>query len=114
MSDGDKHILNVVKQVLNEELKSIVAIFKANQPEESSRIARLVSETIETSLKPVKEHLNNQDVAIAYIQEKLEKLTTDTEPLVEGKKTASNIFRFVGWASPVAIIYGALKWAKIL
>lgn len=114
MSDGDKHILNVVKQVLNEELKSIVAIFQANQPTESSRMARLVSDTIETSLKPIKEHLNNQDVAIADIQTKLQKLTTDTEPLVEGKKTASNIFRFVAWASPLAIIYGALKWAKIL
>lgn len=114
MSEKDKHILNVVKQVLNEELKAIVAVLQANQPTETSRMTRLVSDTIETSLKPIKEHLNNQDVAIAYIQEKLEKLTKDTEPLVEGKKTASNIFRFVGWASPVAIIYGALKWAKIL
>lgn len=114
MSDGDKHILNVVKQVLNEELKSIVAIFQANQPTETSRVTALLKEVVVKELVPVKEHLKNQDVVIKDIQGKLDKLTADTEPLVEGKKTATNIFKFITWSSPLAIIYGLLKWLKII
>ena len=120
MSDKDKHILEVVRQVLNEELNAIVAIFKANQPEESSRMVRLVSDTVKKELEPIIDHLNRQDIEIQEIKstqvktnEKLDKVTTETAPLVEGKNTASSIFKFVAWTSPLAIIYGVLKWLKI-
>lgn len=113
MSEKDKNILNIVRQVLNEELKGIVAILQANQPTETSRMTRLVAETLDKSLVPIKEHLGKQDVIISDIQTKLEKLTNDTEPLVEGKKTASSIFKFITWSSPVAIIYGLYKWLKL-
>lgn len=120
MSDSDKHILAVVKQVLNEELKSIVAIFQANQPTESSRMTRLVSEVVEKAITPVREHLNKQDIEIQEIKsaqeainKKLDKVTKETAPLVEGKNTFSSILKFAIYTSPLALIYGAYKWLNI-
>ena len=114
MSDGEKHILNIVKQVLSEELKSIVAILQANQPTETSKVTRLVSETIEKSLIPIKEHLTNQDIEMGEIKKNLKKLTDDTNPLVEGKNTVSNIFKFILWSVPLGIGYTFLKWLKLM
>lgn len=51
---------------------------------------------------------------IDAVDDKVNSLKTDTAPLVEGKNTFSSIFKFVLWSSPLAIIYGALKWAKLL
>lgn len=58
----------------------------------------------------------NQDMYVALkqtvdtIDMKVNTLTKDTEPLVEGKKAASSIFKFLLWTAPVAIIWGAIKW----
>jgi hypothetical protein len=114
MSDGEKHILNIVRQVLNEELKSIVAILQANQPTESSRMARLVTDIVVKEVKPIMDHLNTQDIEIGEIKKNLTKLTDDTSPLVEGKNTATSIFKFALWSAPIALIYGALKWSKLI
>lgn len=113
MSDNDKHILSLVKQVLNEELRSIVSVFQANQPTETSKVTHLISEVIIRELQPIKEHLSKQDSEIKDIKDKIELLTKDTAPLVEGKKTVSSIFKFVLWGSPIGIVYGFYKWLKL-
>lgn len=111
---SEKDLQALLTKTLNEQLKEIVAVFQANQPTETSRVTALLKEVVVKELVPVKEHLKNQDVVIKDIQGKLDKLTADTEPLVEGKKTATNIFKFITWSSPLAIIYGLLKWLKII
>jgi hypothetical protein len=61
----------------------------------------------------------NQDMYVALkqiidsVDMKVNKISTDTAPLVEGKNTFSSIFKFVLWSSPLAIIYGAFKWLKL-
>ena len=114
MSDGEKHILQIVKQVFNEELKAIIAVLQANQPTETSRMTRLVSEAIEKANIPIKEHLNSQDAEIKKINEKLDKVTTETAPLVEGKNTVSSLLKFILWSVPLGIGYSFFKWLKIL
>lgn len=109
----DDKMLKMIKEVLNEELRSIITIFQANQPTESSRMTRLVSDVVSKELQPIKEHLSKQDIEIKQINEKLSKLTSDTEPLVEGKKTVSSIFKFILWSSPIAVIYTFYKWLKL-
>lgn len=114
MSDKDKHILEIVRQVLSEELHSIVAVLQANQPTETSRMTRLVTEAIEKANIPIKEHLNKQDAEIEKINEKLDKVTTETAPLVEGKNTVSSLLKFILWSVPFGIGYSFFKWLKIL
>lgn len=111
---SEKDLQALLTKTINEQLKEVVAVFQANQPTETSRVTALLKEVVVKELVPVKEHLKNQDVVIKDIQGKLDKLTADTEPLVEGKKTATNIFKFITWSSPLAIIYGLLKWLKII
>lgn len=116
MSEKDKHILDIVRQVLNEELKGIVSILQANQPTETSRMTRLVSETIEKSLVPVKEHLNNQDVVINDIQNSHNDFKKDLEPIIKAFKDSENTkvvvdkigTRILTGAKNVGIIGGAL------
>lgn len=61
----------------------------------------------------------NQDMYVALKQTvdsvdmKVNKLSTDTAPLVEGKNTVSSLFKFVLWSAPLALIYGAIKWLKL-
>ena len=70
---------------------------------------------VETQIKTtVNGKIDSIDKRMDVQDEMLKKLVADTAPLVEGKNTASSLFKFGLWASPLAIIYGALKWAKLL
>jgi hypothetical protein len=77
-----------------------------------ARMQKLEEKIIESQIENRTLH-EVQNKEIQDIKGKLTTLTTDTEPLIEGKKTVSSVFKFILWSSPLAIIYGFLKWLKL-
>lgn len=110
---SEKDLQALLTRTLNEQLKEVVAIFQANQPTEISRVTALMKEILIKELEPIKQHLTKQDAEIKEIKENIKTITLETQPLVDGKKTVSNIFKFILWSSPIAIIYSLYKWLRI-
>lgn len=110
---SEKDLQALLTKILNQQLKEIVAVFQANQPTETSRVTALLKEVVVKELEPIKQHLTKQDNEIREIKENIKTITSETQPFVDGKKTISNIFKFILWTSPIAVIYSLYKWFKI-
>jgi tetrahydromethanopterin S-methyltransferase subunit B len=110
---SEKDLQALLTKILNEQLKEVVAVFQANQPTETSRVTALLKEVVVKELEPIKQHLKKQDHEIKEIKENVKTISLETQPFVDGKKTISNIFKFILWTSPIAVIYSLYKWLKI-
>lgn len=76
----------------------------------NKQIDATITKVVNGKIDKMQAHLIQQDAVLKKIQEELKKLKVDTDPLIEGKKAATILGKFVLWLSAIILaIAGVVK-----
>ncbi len=96
-----KEYAAIIRELL-EEIKSDLRIHLQEAVKES------VTETVNGKIDKIQNQMNGQDLVLKNIQRDIGQLKTDTDPLVDGKKTITNVGKFILWICGLILAVAAV------
>ncbi len=83
-------------------------LFEEIKKDLKDHLAEVVKETVNGKIDKIQVQMNGQDAILKTIQQDISKLKIDTNPLIDDRKTVTNLGKFIIWVGGIILMVAAI------